>query len=230
MKNKQENIFLKNEADAFYERNYVDICKPASHNHSVLKAIKSSKICKNGKFIDLGGGMGIIAAGISNLYPELKGTVLEPSKKAIKAGSKIFKTTNFICGSLTQKNDMPNKIYDFAVISMVFSWIDRGLLSQAIANADSLVKPGGHIIIYDFYTPFPRANNYHHREGLFTYKQDYTLPFISLNIYTEIYRNLDKVANSCFDKDDPYDSVTMISILKKDLSSRYSINQNIKKV
>ena len=77
-------------------------------------------------------------------------------------------------------------------------------------------------IINDYYTPFPRANSYHHKEGLFTYKQDYALPFLSLNTYTEIYRNLGKDGSTIFDKDDKYDVKVMVAVLQKDLSNRYS--------
>ena len=114
--------------------------------------------------------------------------------------------------------------FDLAVISGVFCWVDRSLLSQAIANIDSLVKPSGHIIINDFYTPFSRANDYHYEDGIFTYKQDYSLPFKSLNIYTEIYRNSGPVKHSNFDNIDPYDVWWLTSVLQKDLLGRYKRN------
>lgn len=223
-KNSQEYIFIKREADAFYERNFSKLSVPVSQNHNVIKSIKNITLPKSASFIDLGGGSGAVAAGIKKSQPSWKATVLEPSKKAIKLGSKIFPWIDFVNGSLTQKKDMPKRTYDLAIISMVFSWIDRSLLSQAIANVDNLVKPEGYILIHDFYTPFPHANNYHHKEGLFTYKQDYALPFLSLNTYTEVCRNLGKDANSSFDKDDHYDATTMVAVLQKDLSNRYSRN------
>jgi ubiquinone/menaquinone biosynthesis C-methylase UbiE len=223
-KNSQEDIFIKREADAFYERNFSRLSVPVPKNHNVIKSIKNIKLPKSASFIDLGGGTGAVTAGIKKSQPSWKATVLEPSKKAIKLGSKIFPWIDFVNGSLTQKKDMPKKTYDLVIISMVFSWIDRSLLSQAIANVDNLVKPKGYILIHDFYTPFPHANSYHHKEGLFTYKQDYALPFLSLNTYTEVCRNLGKDANSSFDKDDQYDATTMVAVLQKDLSNRYLRN------
>ena len=220
----QEDTFIKHEADAFAERNFSRLSVPIPQSHNVIKSIKNIKLSKSATFIDLGGGSGAVTAGIKKLQPSWKGTVLEPSKKATKLGSKIFPWINFVNGSLTKKKDMPKKTYDLAIISNVFCWIDRSLLSQAIANIDNLVKPSGYILIHDFYTPFPRANSYHHKEGLFTYKQDYTLPFLSLNTYTEVHRNLGKTANSSFDKDDQYDATTMVAVLQKDLSNRYLRN------
>ena len=159
MKSDQENIFIKQEADAYFERNYATEIKHESPDHSVIKMVKMINLPKKSCFIDLGGGAGTVSAGITKLYPDWNGTVVEPSKKAIKAGSVNFPWLNFISGSLTKKNDIPDKVYDLAIISMVFSWIDRSLLSQAIANIDNLVKPNGYIIIRDFYAPYPRVNN-----------------------------------------------------------------------
>jgi ubiquinone/menaquinone biosynthesis C-methylase UbiE len=222
MKSDQEHIFIKQEADAYFERNYAEEIKHESPNHSVIKMMKMINLPKKSFFIDLGGGAGTVAAGITKLNPDWNGTVLEPSKKAIKAGSVKFPWLSFIYGSLTKKNDMPNKVYDLAIISMVFSWIDRSLLSQAIANIDNLVKPNGYIIIRDFYAPYPRANNYHHKNGLFTYKQDYTLPFKALNIYTELYKQSGHTSHSSdYDENDPYDLWTTNSILRKDLTGKY---------
>lgn len=224
MKKNQEKLFIEEQADAYFDRNFTKDIQAASKEHKIIQLIKTIDLPKTGNLIDLGGAAGSVAAGIIKIFPDWKGTVLEPSQKATKAGSKIFPWIDFICGSVAKKKDMPNKVFDLAIISMVFSWIDRGLLSQAIANIDSLVKPSGHIIIRDFYTPFPRANNYHHKDGIFTYKQDYTSPFKSLNIYTEIYRESGPVKHSNFDNNDPYDDWTLTSVLKKDLFDRYRRN------
>ncbi len=224
MKKNQENIFIEGQSDAWFDRNFKNGIKAASDEHKIIQLIKSLNLPSSGNLIDLGGAAGSLAAGIIKNYPSWKATVLEPSQKAVNAGSKIFPWIDFIRGSVAKKNDMPNKVFDLAIISGVFCWIDRSLLSQAIANIDSLIKPNGHIIISDFYTPFPRANDYHHLDGIFTYKQDYSLPFKSLNIYTEIYRNSGPVKHSNFDNVDPYDVWTLISVLQKDLMGRYRRN------
>ena len=134
--------------------------KAASDEHKIIQLINLSNLPSSGNLIDLGGAAGY-ALWNNKKLPSWKATVLEPSQKAVNAGSKIFPWIDFIRGSVAKKNDMPNKVFDLAIISGVFCWIDRSLLSQAIANIDSLIKPNGHIIISDFYTPFPRANDYH---------------------------------------------------------------------
>ena len=221
MKKSQEDIFITSEADAWFERNISKATEAASKEHNVIKGMISCKLPISGSFIDLGGGTGTVAAGIIKLFPKWKGTVLEPSQKARTLGLKTFPMVDFIHGSLSKKENIPNKSYDLAIISMVFTWIDRNLLSQAIANTDSLVKPGGHIIIQDFYAPFPKINNYHHKEGLFTYKQDYTLPFIALNTYLELYKKTSSISHANYDNKDPYDVWLTTSVLQKDLIDQY---------
>ena len=221
MNNNQEDIFINHEADAWFDRNISTVLEPVSIDHNVIHGMISANIPKSGCFIDLGGGAGQVAAGITKLYSNWKGSVLEPSNKAIKAGSKVFPWIDFKCGSLTKEKNLPDEVYDLAIISMVFSWIDRNLLSKAIANVDNLVKPGGYIIIQDFYAPFPRANNYQYDDKLFTYKQDYSLPFIALNIYTELYRKSGPVTHTSCDKNDMFDTWLMTTVLKKDLLGRY---------
>lgn len=221
MKKNQEDIFINQESDAWFDRNSSKIVEPVSTDHNVIKAVLSINLPKSGSFIDLGGGVGSVSARIKKLFPDWKGTVLEPSQKARNHGSKIFPLIDFAPGSLAKKEDMPIKDYDLVIISMVLTWIDRTLLTQAIANIDNLVKPGGHIIIQDFYTPFPRANNYHHTEGVLTYKQDYPLLFTSTNLYTEILKDQKYVSHSTYDESDPYDCCLMTSVLRKDLFERY---------
>jgi SAM-dependent methyltransferase len=222
MSENQEEAFVRSEADAWFDRNMGVILKPAPADHPVIAALTSSKLPQSGEFIDLGGGSGKVAAGISALYPDWNGTVLEPSKKAVEAGSQTFPSVRFRRGSLARKEDMPDKLFDMAIICGVFTWIDRRFLSQAIANVDALVKPGGYVIVSDFDTPFPRANHYHHKEGLFTYKQDYALPFLSLNIYTQLYRQSSPMSGQETNpKNDPYHAWWMTVVLQKDLFGRY---------
>ena len=221
MKRNQENIFIEKECDAWFDRNSSTIVEPVTANHNVVKALEFVDLPKSCNFIDIGGGVGAVSAAILKLHPEWSGTVLEPSKKALNHGKKTFPEINFISGSITQKKDMPNHVYDLVIISMVLTWIDRSLLTQAIANIDNLVKPDGMIIINDFFTPYPRANKYHHAEGVFTFKQDYSLIFSSTNLYNELFRKQGPVSHTIYDKNDPYDLWLMTSVLKKDLFNKY---------
>ena len=222
MKTTQEEKFIVKEGDAWFERNKPGQLKPITKEHNIIKGMISSNLPNAGSLIDLGGGVGSVAAGIMKFFPGWEATVLEPSRKAINAGKNAFPKINYNCGSLTKEADLPNKEFDLAIISMVFSWIDRSLLSRAISNIDNLIKPGGHIIIQDFYTPIPKANKYHYDEEMYTFKQDYSLPFKALNIYSEIYSKAEETDHTQFDENDLYDTWLVTSILLKDLKGRYT--------
>lgn len=218
----QETVFIEKEADSWFERNAQSILEPAKANHPIIQALKQLPINHPFTLIDLGGGSGKVSAGIMEVMPNCKATVVEPSAKAVRAGKETFPVIKFIQGSLTQATDMPACTFDIALVCGVFTWIDRLLLSQAVANVDRLVKPGGYLAISDFETPYPRANPYHHHPGLFTYKQDYSLPFLALNLYTEVYHKAESLeAHSSSNSNDPYDTWWGTTILQKDIQGRY---------
>jgi len=224
MTNFQEKKFIDSEADAWFERNQHIILEPATPDHRVIKALVKLSLPETGVLIDLGGGSGKVASGILKIRPEWKALVIEPSDKACQAGRKVFPNVEFSEGSITQVTDMPNLVVDLIIVSGVLSWIDRTLLSQAIANIDKLLKDKGTLIISDFDPAFPRANPYRHSEGLFTFKQDYSLPFMALNTYSIVYRESELANHSSSDINDSYDTQWQTVVLKKDLIGKYYIN------
>jgi len=218
----QESVFIEKEADAWFERNAKAILEPVKSNHRIIQALKQLQISHPFTLVDLGGGSGKVSAGIIETFPNCNATVLEPSAKAIQAGKERFPSIEFLQGSLTQASEMPARNFDLVLVSGVFCWIDRSLLSQAVANVDRLVKPGGYLLISDFETPYPRANPYHHHPDLYTYKQNYFQPFLALNIYTEIYASAGPIeAHSSANENDPYDTWWATAILQKDMHGRY---------
>ena len=65
----------------------------------------------------------------------------------------------------------------------VLLWVDRAGLSRAIANIDESLRDGGLLLVSDFLPPTRRKNPIKHSPDNFTYKQDYSEPFLSLGIY-----------------------------------------------
>lgn len=56
------------------------------------------------------------------------------------------------------------------------------------AEGDRVLKPGGYMVIYDFYAPYtPHANDYKHRDGIKSYKRD----FSSLWTWHPNYKEID---------------------------------------
>jgi ubiquinone/menaquinone biosynthesis C-methylase UbiE len=218
----QEAIFCETEADAWFDRNAKGGISPAPADHPVLQAAIASSLPPTGRLIDLGGGVGSVAAGLLRVLKGWSAVVLEPSGKAVLAGKERFPEVTFVQASLSRVNEILDEQFDLVVVAGVLTWIDRKWLSQAVANIDRMVVHNGTLIISDFETPYPRANNYKHHDGLFTYKQDYSAPFLSLNLYTQTYRRAATLTDmTVADKSDPYDRSWMTACLQKDLSGRY---------
>jgi ubiquinone/menaquinone biosynthesis C-methylase UbiE len=221
----QNEKFIKQEADAWYERNKSKINVPVDdekNSHLALDFMKHFSFPENGTMVDLGGGNGRVAARFKEIYPKWDVTVLEPSLKAIENGQKLFPAVRFVLGSLTDRELLNNETFDFVLISGVLCWIDRSYLSLAVSNIDRLVKNGGHLSITDFYAIGQRANPYLHAENLYTFKQDYSAIFLSLGIYTRLIElNREHSSHSKFNSTDNFDDTFSTFLLQKDLTSRY---------
>jgi SAM-dependent methyltransferase len=218
----QETTFITKEADAWFERNAPATVIPASPDHHMLSALRRIALPERGTFIDVGGGTGQLAAGFLEAHPGWRVKVVELSQRAIEAGRMAFPTIEFHKGSITNPDDIALEPADLVLVSGVFPWVERALLSRAVSNVDLICRNSGLLAISEFDSPFPRANPYKYHQGLFTFKQDHAGIFQALGIYTLLFReSTSLVDHTRSDKRDPYDQQWATSILKKDLTGRY---------
>lgn len=218
----QEEVFVKQEANAWFNRNSSLSLEPVSPKHRVIEALSSFVLPEQGVLLDVGGASGKVAEGFRLIHPGWTCRVVEPSVDAIAAGREAFPDLEFNEGSISQSRGLPWKDADVIIVSGVFCWVDRERLSCAVSNVDLALKNSGLLVISDFDSPFLRANPYKHYPGLYTYKQDYTEIFRSLGTYHLLAReskNLEDHTNS--DSNDTYDTQWVTSVLRKDVSGRY---------
>lgn len=78
---------------------------------------------------------------------------------------------------------------DLVIVSFVLHWIARDQLLTVLSNIDRSVDPGGYLLLQDFDPPKPVDVPYHHRPGVWTYKRDYSIPFLMAG-YHEIDRRM----------------------------------------
>lgn len=221
----QEKVFLDQEANAWFRRNTSASVVPASSEDKVIKSVASLDISDTGVLIDVGGGAGRIAEGFRREYPGWDCKVFEPSLEAISVGQSLFPAVEFRSGSICQPEGILWQGVDIIVVSAVFHWVDRELLSRAVCNVDSALKDGGLLVITDFDSPSMRRNPYNHYSGIYTYKQDYARIFRELGIYHLLSHKSENLDNSsAYDRSDYYDRQWVTSVLKKDVTGRYFMN------
>jgi SAM-dependent methyltransferase len=218
----QEDAFVNGEADAWIRRNPRSMTA-ASNDDPVLTALARCELAARGTLLDAGGAAGRLAAGFLRAQPEWAVKVVDASREAVAAGAAAFPGIEFHVGSLAAPLPPPavGRGYDVVIVSGVLCWIDRNLLSLALAHTDSALRDGGLLVVSDFDSPYPRANRYVHREGIYTYKQDYAACFCALGTYHTVYRT-SYTEGSAADRDDPYDRLWVTSVLRKDLFGRYA--------
>jgi SAM-dependent methyltransferase len=222
VKTSQEEAFLAGEADAWIRRNPDSTTLPADDD-PVVAAIASCELPPQGTLIDAGGAAGRHAAAFLRDHPGWTVRVIDPSGEAIEAGRRAFPGVLFDQGTITRPLPAASEersTYDVVVVAGVLCWIDRSLLSHAIANADAALADGGLLVLADYDPPSQRANPYVHRPGLFTYKQDYAQCFLALGTY-HLVRRHSFLYDSAANPSDPYDRQWMTAVLRKDLSGRY---------
>ncbi|HSJ10192.1 MAG TPA: class I SAM-dependent methyltransferase [Longimicrobiales bacterium] len=220
----QEQLFLDGEADAWMQRN-PSALEIAGPEHPVLAALAAQELPDTGALLDLGGAAGRVAAGFLRDHAGWSATVVEPSGVAIASGSAAFPAVHYVQGSITSAAAAlaGQQAFDVVVICGVLCWIDRACLSRAVASADAALRDGGLLVVCDFDAPFPRANPYAHRPGIFTYKQDYPACFMALGLYHMLHRS-SFAHGSGADASDPYDRQWVTTVMRKDLFGRYARN------
>lgn len=67
---------------------------------------------------------------------------------------------------------------DLLIFGFCLCWCDRADLFQIAAEAHRVLKPASWLAILDFWSPHPRSNPYHHRQGFHTFKADLPAMFL----------------------------------------------------
>lgn len=184
----QDLIFKKTEGDNYYKRNREKLLFFDLKKDWPLQLLKKLNF-KPEKVLEVGASNGWRAAAIERIYGS-KCVAIDPSKKAISEGKKIYPKISFHRGLMSNLPIKKNETFDMVIVSLVFHWIDRTTLMQSIAEIDRVLKNGGYLIISDFFPDKPITVPYHHlpNKKIFTYKLDYANIFLSTNLYRIIDR------------------------------------------
>lgn len=182
---KQTEVFKESEADSWFLRNK-DIFDKKTDD-----LIVNTIIDLNIPFND------VLEVGCSNGYRlnilnnKKSGSFngIDPSKKAIEDGKNNFKNINLEIGT-AEKLPYKDNQFDLLIFGFCLYVCDREDLFEIASEANRVLKKGGHIIILDFDSPYPYANNYHHLDGLKSYKMNYSEMFLWNPKYTLKHKHI----------------------------------------
>ena len=217
----QESIFTGGEADAWFERNMTVMGKHAEEEKDPILRLMNQYSIRPAKALEVGASNGYRMHVMAEAYGT-EAYAIEPSAKAVADGKSKFPKVRFETGVASPlPYDMA--MFDAVVVCGVFCWVDRSTLLQAVAEADRVLKNGGHLLIGDFIPPSPERVRYHHRKDaeVFTYKQDYAAIFRSTGTYEllsqQIFDHAGFIARPAIASHDRYS----ISLLRKELAGNY---------
>jgi len=170
---KQKKVFLHSEGDAWFFRNQKSLSSRKLPDADPLLVeiinIQTSDTSKKLKVLEVGCGDGTRLEWLrNNLDADCFG--VEPSPKAVAEA--VSKGLNVIQGT-ADVLPFEDQSFDIVIFAFCLYLCDREDLFLIASSADRVLRQPGWLAILDFYSPEPRANNYHHRSGLSSFKMDY---------------------------------------------------------
>lgn len=167
---------------------------------------------------EIGASRGDRVAALVQRYGSV-GVAVDPSRTAVEEGRRAHPEVEFHVGTM---DAVPvDRAFDLVLVNFVFHWVGRADLLRSVAEVDRLVVDGGHLGIGDFSPPGPAKNPYHHREGLWTYKQDYPGVFVASGLYCPVLSMNGRYHGETPSGDVAPDDRAGFALLHKSLSGHY---------
>ncbi len=185
----QKKIFTDGEGDAWFNRNQayiqsIDQARESTDIGYMLDALVPFSTRIN-RILEIGCSNGIKLETVCRKLNAV-GVGVEPSSIAVRNGNDRKKLAD-ITLLLGAGDKLPSLCEDASFDLVYFAFclylFDRNTLMQSLAEADRVLKPGGFLVITDFDPGSHYKRPYSHREGVFSYKQDYASVFTQSGLY-----------------------------------------------
>ena len=113
-----------------------------------------------------------------------KGAGIDPSALAVADGNQRLQDGKIRLHTGTASSlPFEPQSFDFVYFGFCLYLLDRHDLFPAMSEADRVLKNGGFIAITDFDPIQQHKRPYHHKEGIFSYKQDYSKLLLGSGMY-----------------------------------------------
>lgn len=214
MKSKQSDIFLDSEADGWFERNKTALGIRTFETDTIKRVLEGFKDSINA-ICEIGSGNGVKLSDLCD-YFEASGSGVEPSPLAVKMGNDAYKNIHL---KVSTAANLPfnDSEFDLVYFSFCLYLVDRVEIYKAVAEADRVLKNGGFLAIVDFDPLMRHKKPYHHKSGIFSYKNSYSDFFTSGGHYYLVAK--ESFSHACTHFSVLSDDRLSISILYKELDA-----------
>lgn len=211
----QREVFLNGEADAWFLRNRVASHGPASSVDTRIAA----HMDRASSILEVGCADGRRLANLVALRPELSRVAgIDPSTAAVEDGNAAWPDLDLRVGSADR---LPfDEQFDVVILGFFLYLCDRSLLPRIVTEVDRVLSDGGVLAIIDFDPPNPRRRLYRHHDGVWSYKMDYSVPFLAYPSYVHVEKHSFSHASDGWVAEES--ERVALHVLRKQLSGGYA--------
>ena len=182
----QKDVFLANEADAWFKRNSDNSNKqsPSQNSKLLIEVLKTLEVSPK-NILEIGCSSGYNLDQLHNIF-EAECVGIDPSEEAVRKGKNQFESVDLKVGT-ADKLEFAENSFDLIVFGFCLYLCDRSDLFKIAYEADRCLRDNGYLIIIDFYPNIPFKNVYSHCSGIYSYKMKYADMFLWNPEYQDIY-------------------------------------------
>jgi SAM-dependent methyltransferase len=173
----QKSAFIGGEADNWFRRNEGALGSGDAMHRAIVEHVARHLEKTTTRVLEVGCANGHNLASLAR-YGAVEGLGLDPSTHAVASGLETWPTLDLRVGTADCLPTGDGQV-DMLWYGFCLYLIDRPLLFRVVAEADRVLRDGGTLVIHDFDPGTPRARKYVHREGVWSYKMDYSALFLA---------------------------------------------------
>jgi SAM-dependent methyltransferase len=183
----QKSAFMNGEGDSWFARNAAAVSSASS---DVVDEAVSYLGLNPKAILEIGAANG---ARIERLAQKSGASCagIDPSAEAIADGLKRYPEIDLRVGT-ADALPFAAASFDLVIIGFCMYLVDPALHFRSIAEADRVLKDGGHLVVFDFYANHPYYNDYAHLKGLRAHKMEFSKLFLAHPAYSLLHRQLAK--------------------------------------
>lgn len=175
----QDRVFAQGEGNAWWQRNKEALLEWDPQADRCLQLLEQFGV-EPRSVLEIGAANGYRLHYLHLLH-HCRAVGVDISKDAVADGRQRHPEIELYEGGIKRVPLVDQ--FDAVIVNFVLHWVDRVNLLRAVAEVDRLVRDGGYLVVGDFSPSNKHRVAYHHKPGLYTYKQDYAGLLVASGLY-----------------------------------------------